>query len=46
MKKTTTGKQGWIRHARRFYPRCLARANIAFDVDVILWPDPDQRQEA
>jgi len=21
-------------------------ANIACDVDVILWPDPDQRQEA
>lgn len=38
--------QGWIRHARGFYPRCLARANIACDVDEILWPDPEQRQEA
>ncbi|KAL0166232.1 hypothetical protein M9458_038076, partial [Cirrhinus mrigala] len=38
--------QGWIRHARGFYPRCLARANIACDVDEILWPDPDQRQDA
>ncbi|KAJ8395850.1 hypothetical protein AAFF_G00027330, partial [Aldrovandia affinis] len=24
---------GWIRHARRFFPRCLARENIACDVD-------------
>ncbi|XP_019203725.1 uncharacterized protein LOC109195670 [Oreochromis niloticus] len=38
--------QGWIRHARGFYPRCLAGANIACDVDEILWPDPDQRQNA
>ncbi|XP_063324685.1 uncharacterized protein LOC134634684 [Pelmatolapia mariae] len=38
--------QGWIRHARGFYPRCLAGANIACDVDEILWPDPDQRQDA
>nr|XP_024654061.1 uncharacterized protein LOC106675295 [Maylandia zebra] len=38
--------QGWIRHATGFYPRCLAGANIACDVDEILWPDPDQRQDA
>ncbi len=24
--------QGWIRHARGFDPRCLARASIACDV--------------
>ncbi len=38
--------QGWIRHARGFYPRCLARANIACDVEEVLWPAPDQRQDA
>ncbi len=38
--------QGWIRHARGFYPRCLARDNIACDVEDVLWPDPDQRQDA
>ncbi|XP_078025271.1 uncharacterized protein LOC144463742 [Epinephelus lanceolatus] len=32
--------QGWIRHARAFFPRCLARDNIACDVDEVLWPDP------
>ncbi|KAK0153012.1 hypothetical protein N1851_005311 [Merluccius polli] len=32
--------QGWIRHSRRFFPRCLARENIACDVDEALWPDP------
>ncbi|KAK0149245.1 hypothetical protein N1851_010227 [Merluccius polli] len=25
--------QGWIRHTRRFFPRCIARENIACDVD-------------
>lgn len=38
--------QGWIRHARRFFPRCLARENIAADVDEVLWPDQDQRWDA
>ncbi|KAI2649093.1 Insertion element IS630 uncharacterized 39 kDa protein [Labeo rohita] len=32
--------QGWIRHSRRFFPRCLANDNIACNVDEILWPDP------
>ncbi len=30
---------GWNRHARRNFPRCLARENIACDVDEVLWPD-------
>ncbi len=30
--------QGWIRHSRRFFPRCLAREDIACDVDEALWP--------
>ncbi|XP_049319442.1 uncharacterized protein LOC125780972 [Astyanax mexicanus] len=38
--------QGWIRHSRRFFPQCLAKDNIACDVDVALWPDPAVRQEA
>lgn len=37
--------QGWIRHTRGFFPRCLRRDNIACDVDEVLWPDPAQRQE-
>ncbi|KAL7868696.1 hypothetical protein SRHO_G00100800 [Serrasalmus rhombeus] len=37
--------QGWIRHARRFFPRCLAREKIAADVDEVLWPDQDQRSD-
>ncbi|KAL7877278.1 hypothetical protein SRHO_G00039210 [Serrasalmus rhombeus] len=31
--------QGWIRHSRCFFPRCLAREDIACDVDEVLWPD-------
>jgi len=38
--------QGWLRHSRAFFPRCLARENIACDVDENLWPDPAQRQDA
>ncbi len=35
--------QGWIRHARRYFPRCLARENVSCDVDEVLWPDPARR---
>ena len=34
---------GWIRYARRYFPRCLARENIACDVDEVLWPDRNKR---
>lgn len=37
--------QGWMRHARRFFPRCLAREDIACDVDEVLWPDPARRRD-
>lgn len=37
--------QGWIRHSRRFFPRCLAREDIACDVDEVLWPDPARRRD-
>ncbi|KAK0153557.1 hypothetical protein N1851_004664 [Merluccius polli] len=40
-----TAIQGWIRHARRFFPRCLANEDIACDVDEILWPDPARRRD-
>lgn len=38
--------QGWVRHARSFFPRCLAMDNIACDVDEVLWPDPARRRDA
>ncbi len=38
--------QAWIRHARGFFPRCLARQNVACDVDEVLWPDPVRRHDA
>ncbi|KAL7842660.1 hypothetical protein SRHO_G00243490 [Serrasalmus rhombeus] len=38
--------QGWIRYSRRFFPQCLAREDIACDVDEALWPDPAVRQDA
>ena len=28
---------GWIRHSRRYFPCCLARENIACDVDEVLF---------
>ncbi|XP_073704232.1 uncharacterized protein [Garra rufa] len=37
--------QGWIRHTRRYFPRCLAREDIACDVDEVLWPDPNRRRD-
>ncbi|XP_051991322.1 uncharacterized protein LOC127650147 [Xyrauchen texanus] len=38
--------QAWIRHARGFLPHCLARQNVACDVDEVLWPDPVRRHDA
>ncbi len=38
--------QGWIRHSRAYFPRCLARENIYCDVDEGMWPDPAQRRDA
>ncbi|XP_055521237.1 insertion element IS630 uncharacterized 39 kDa protein-like [Leucoraja erinacea] len=36
---------GWIRHTRGYFPRCLVGEDIACDVDEILWPDPNRRQD-
>ena len=33
------------RHTRWYFPCCLARENIACDVDEVLWPDRNQRQD-
>ncbi|KAA0714603.1 hypothetical protein E1301_Tti020301 [Triplophysa tibetana] len=38
--------QALIRHARGFFPCCLARQNVACDVDEVLWPDPVRRHDA
>lgn len=37
--------RGWLRHARRFFPRCIARENLRCDVDENLWPDRQERQD-
>ena len=34
--------RGWIRHSRRYFPRCIARDDIRRDVNENMWPD---RQE-
>ncbi len=31
--------QGWIRHSKRYLPRCLAKEEIICHVDTVLWPD-------
>lgn len=38
--------QGRIRHSRCIAPRCLAREDVACDVDKALWPYPAVRQDA
>ncbi|XP_019213444.1 uncharacterized protein LOC102077558 [Oreochromis niloticus] len=35
--------RGWIRHSRRYFPRCIARDNICCDVDENMWPDRQER---
>ncbi|XP_039598918.1 uncharacterized protein LOC120521189 [Polypterus senegalus] len=37
--------QGWIRHGKRFFPRCLAREDIRCDVDENMWPNAEDRAE-
>ncbi|KAI2661539.1 Ribosome maturation factor RimP [Labeo rohita] len=37
--------QGWIRHAKRFFPRCLAKEDIRCDVDENMWPNAQDRAE-
>ncbi len=35
-----------MNHARRYFPRCMASENIACDVDEVLWPDRNRREDA
>ena len=37
--------QGWIQHARQYFPCCLAREEIACDVDEMMWPNANRRQD-
>lgn len=41
---TADACRGWIRHARRFFPRCIAREDILCDVDENMWPNREERQ--
>ena len=38
--------QGFMRHSRPFFQRCLDRENIACDVDEALWLDRNRRRDA
>uniref|UniRef100_A0A1A7W7E2 Tc1-like transposase DDE domain-containing protein n=2 Tax=Iconisemion striatum TaxID=60296 RepID=A0A1A7W7E2_9TELE len=38
--------QGFMRHSRRYFQRCLDQEDIACDYDEALWPDRDQRHDA
>lgn len=42
---TADACRGWIRHLKRFFPRCIAREDIRCDVDENLWPNRQDRQE-
>ncbi|XP_026213312.1 uncharacterized protein LOC113160317 isoform X1 [Anabas testudineus] len=42
---TADACRGWIRHSKRFFPRCIAREDIRCDVDENLWPNIQERQE-
>jgi hypothetical protein len=35
--------RGWTRHAKRFFPRCIAQDDISCDVDENLWPNAEDR---
>ncbi len=34
---------GWIRHAKRFFPRCIAKEDIRCDMDENLWPNAEDK---
>ncbi|KAL6477133.1 hypothetical protein MHYP_G00156320 [Metynnis hypsauchen] len=42
---TADACRGWIRHSRRFFPRCIAREDIQCDVDENMWPNREDRQD-
>ena len=40
---TVDACRGWIRHSKRFFPRCIGRENIRCDVDENMWADRQER---
>ncbi|KAL7852197.1 hypothetical protein SRHO_G00179820 [Serrasalmus rhombeus] len=42
---TAEACRGWIRRSKSFFPRCIAREAIRCDVDEIMWPNRQERQE-
>uniref|UniRef100_A0A1A8BRY8 DDE superfamily endonuclease n=1 Tax=Nothobranchius kadleci TaxID=1051664 RepID=A0A1A8BRY8_NOTKA len=40
---TAESCRGWIRHSRRYFPRCIDRADIPCDVDENMWADRRER---
>lgn len=38
--------RAWIRDTRSYFPRCLARENVVYDVEEVLWPEPAHRCDA
>ncbi|XP_025998210.1 uncharacterized protein LOC113030836 [Astatotilapia calliptera] len=40
---TAESCRGWIRHSRRYFPRCIDRADIRCDVDANMWADRRER---
>ncbi len=40
---TAESCRGWIRHSRRYFPRCIARDDIRCGVDETMWPDREER---
>lgn len=37
--------QGWIRHSKHFFPRCIALEDIRCHVDENMWPNSDDRRD-
>ena len=37
--------QGWLRHAKRYFPRYLAREDVSCDVDEVMWPNANSTQD-
>uniref|UniRef100_A0A1A8IV12 DDE superfamily endonuclease n=1 Tax=Nothobranchius kuhntae TaxID=321403 RepID=A0A1A8IV12_NOTKU len=40
---TAESCRGWIRHSRRYFPRCIDRADIPCDADENVWADRRER---
>uniref|UniRef100_A0A1A8VF77 DDE superfamily endonuclease n=1 Tax=Nothobranchius furzeri TaxID=105023 RepID=A0A1A8VF77_NOTFU len=40
---TAESCRGWIRHSRRYFPRCIDRADVPCDADENVWADRRER---